>query len=277
MTRTQWNAAAPVYWPPKTEREPRAGLILNRYTKQHTIILASRFSTTFFGLEESQLIGQPFTTVVHPAYEATVQAALQEVKSKDSLTIVPFVAFTGHDMTGRILWTRVEMILDCRRDGIIAVVRRAGEFPSMNRIDPGAISKAVSCRSDAILKDDVFYDPMNIPTAISYYPAHISERALDELRRLKEIIFSEQLAISSDRKRRSESDSEGDTKRIVRRTNNHGLDLYGLEKIEELRQRMVFRRKFTDLELASQSDNEGDVELSDEMITTANTSTCKRY
>lgn len=141
---------SPKFISPATgQHEPRAALILNRFTRQLTVMYATTALETILDLPASDLVGKSFYECIQQPYLQNAVNALEKAKANDSIA---YIFFTWRDPRPRaglparepagndsdeemqsdsddeVLEAQnipIEAVVSCTSDGLVVVLRRA--------------------------------------------------------------------------------------------------------------------------------------------------------
>jgi hypothetical protein len=75
---------------PLTEREPRAALILNRFTRNLTIMYATDAIAQILGLHSDELLEKPFYQCIQPKCRDEAERCLESAKANESIAYLRF-------------------------------------------------------------------------------------------------------------------------------------------------------------------------------------------
>lgn len=81
---------SPKFKMPPTEREPRAALVLNRFTRNLTIMFATNAVSTILGLRPDELLERPFYHCIQENCLADAIACLESAKKNESIAYLRF-------------------------------------------------------------------------------------------------------------------------------------------------------------------------------------------
>ena len=81
---------SPKFKMPPMEREPRAALILNRFTRNLTIMYATDAVTQILGLTPAELAGRPFYECIQPNCVEEAEQCLERAKENESIAYLRF-------------------------------------------------------------------------------------------------------------------------------------------------------------------------------------------
>ncbi|KAL1915489.1 uncharacterized protein VTP21DRAFT_6613 [Calcarisporiella thermophila] len=98
--------------------EPRCCMILNRFTRSHTILFSTGTIEFLFGLNPKECVGTSFLSYVHPDFQEEVNTNIEAAKSENSIAVLRFVFLSPRN--GEV---DVEAALSASSDGIVVVLR----------------------------------------------------------------------------------------------------------------------------------------------------------
>jgi len=81
---------SPKFKMPPMEREPRAALILNRFTRNLTIMYATDAVTQILGLTPAELVERPFYECIQPNCVEEAEQCLERAKENESIAYLRF-------------------------------------------------------------------------------------------------------------------------------------------------------------------------------------------
>jgi len=81
---------SPKFKMPPTEREPRAALVLNRFTRNLSIMFATNAVTSILGLRPDELLHRPFYHCIQQNCLADAIACLESAKKNESIAYLRF-------------------------------------------------------------------------------------------------------------------------------------------------------------------------------------------
>lgn len=81
---------SPKFKMPPMEREPRAALILNRFTRKLTIMYATDAVTQILGLQPDELLEKPFYECIQPNCLGEAERCLESAKANESIAYLRF-------------------------------------------------------------------------------------------------------------------------------------------------------------------------------------------
>lgn len=81
---------SPKFKMPPTEREPRAALVLNRFTRNLSIMFATNAVTTILGLRPDELLNRPFYHCIQQNCLTDAIACLESAKKNESIAYLRF-------------------------------------------------------------------------------------------------------------------------------------------------------------------------------------------
>ncbi|OZJ02201.1 hypothetical protein BZG36_04751 [Bifiguratus adelaidae] len=139
----------PFIWDPATLKpEPRACLILNRFTLSYTVVYCSKSTATLLNTPASDVLGQSFLDMVHQDDQENVRSQIDIAKTLDAIAHVkfrvrqdtcderdtrpelpsrhryPLRSMTRPSMSIHRLLINIEAVVNCTRDGLVIVLRR---------------------------------------------------------------------------------------------------------------------------------------------------------
>ncbi|KAI1818480.1 hypothetical protein GGS20DRAFT_292364 [Poronia punctata] len=81
---------SPMFETPPTEREPRAALILNRFTRKLSIMFATDAVSSILGVTPEQLLQKSLYDCIARSCRTNVKACLEDAKENDSIAYLRF-------------------------------------------------------------------------------------------------------------------------------------------------------------------------------------------